>query len=231
MCKKTIALFCVFLVLLAGFAACKKHSPYGVLVVDQRGMEHVIMTDANGVTVIDDDGNLVEVMTDSGNGKPITVPTENGTVAPEQIGSYETHAVTFPGVVENGETVEDAFCILTLPEGWEQIGNNYLILRHTETDARVMLYTDIGGTATGAIDQLTEEIEALNPEGGYTQTDVTLDDGITATRTQYTMGDMTMVTFLLVTNNGKVCRIACTVAADKFDAAGVDALVQSIHFK
>ena len=230
MCKKTIALFCVFLIVLAGFAACKKHSPYGVLIVDQMGMEHVIMTDANGVTVIDEDGNLIEVMTDSGNKKPIAVPTENGTVSPEQIGQYQTHAVTFPGIVENGETVEDAFCSVTLPEGWEQIGNNYLILCHTATDARVMIHSDIGGTVTAAIRQLTEEIEQLDPKGGYTQEDIVID-GVTVTRTQYSLEGLTVISYLLVTGNGKVCRISCTVASDKLETSGVDALVRSIHFK
>lgn len=230
MCKKTIALFCVFLILLAGFAACKKHSPYGVLVVDQMGMEHVIMTDANGVTVINDDGNLVEIMTDSGNKKPITVPTENGTVSPDQLGKYETHAVTFPGVVENGETVEDAVCSITLPDGWEQTGINSLILCHSETGARVTLNTDVDGTATAAIKKLTEEIEQLSPEGGYTQNDVMID-GVTATRTQYSIGNLTVTTYLLVTNKGKVCRIACNVKTDQIEAANVDALVQQIHFK
>lgn len=230
MCKKTIALFCVFLVVLAGFAACKKRSPYGAVIVDQQGMEHVIMTDANGVTVIDENGNLVEVMTNSADKKPIAAPTENGTVSPAQAGSYETHTVTFPGVVENGETVEDAFCSVTLPEGWEQIGNNYLILHHVETDAKVMLYTDIGGTATGAIRKLTEEVEALDPQGGYTQSDVDIG-GITATRTQYELGEMTITVYLLVTGNGKVCRINCTVETDKRDAANVESLVQQIRFK
>ena len=230
MCKKTIALFCVFLLMLTGFAACKKHSPYGAVIVDQRGMEHVIMTDANGVTVIDNEGNLVEIMTDSSNKKPIAAPTENGTVSPLQLGSYETHAVTFPGIVENKNTVEDAFCSITLPEGWEQIGNNYLILHHTETDARVMINTDIGGSATKAIEQLTAEIEALSPEGGYTQNDIEID-GITVTRIQYEMGGMTMTSYLLVTGNGKVCRLNSTVETAKRDAADVDALVQQIHFK
>ena len=228
--KKAIALFCVFLTVLAGFTACKKRSPYGVLVVDQMGMEHVIMTDANGVTVMDTDGNLIEVMTDSGSKKPIAAPTENGTVSPDQLGSYETHAVTFPGIVENGETVEDAFCSVTLPADWEQIGNNYLILHHTVTDARVMLYTNISGTATEAIRKLTEEIEQLDPAGGYTQEDVTFS-GITATRTQYALGSMTIITYLLVTVNGKVCRITSNVETDKLEASHVDALVQSIHFK
>lgn len=227
--KKMIVLFCVFLVLLFAFAACKKHSRYGALVVDQQGMEHVIMTDANGVTVMDKDGNLVEIMTDSGNKKPIKVPTENGTKAADA-GDYQTHAVTFPGIVEDDEAVEDAFCTVSLPEGWEQIGSGTLLLLHKPTDARIQISTDIGGTATGAIETLNSQIEALAPEGGYTQQDV-LIDGLTATRTQYALGGMTVTSYLLITENGKVCRINCTVDTAKYDSANADAVVQSIRFK
>lgn len=230
MYKKTIVLFCVFLTILVALAACKKHSRYGEIVVDQQGMEHIIMTDANGVTVIDSDGNLVEIMTDSRDKKPIAVPTENGTQAPGQIGTYETHAVTFPGIVENGETVEDAICFLTVPEGWKQVGNNMLILEHEQTGARVALDTDIGGTVTGAIEKLDEDLEKLPVKGEPVRTEVRVD-GLLATRTQYEMNNMTLTSYLLLTENRKVCRIACTVETDKYDAANADALVQLIRFK
>ena len=228
--KKMIVLFCVFLILLFSFAACKKHSKYGTLVVDQMGMEHVIMTDANGVTMIDGDGNLIEIVTDSGNKKPIAVPTVDGTAAAGQVGDYQTHPVTFPGVVENGESVEDAICQLTLPEGWEQTGSEMMLLYHAQTDARIQISTDIGGTATGAIETLNSQIEALAPEGGYTQTDVKID-GLTATRTQYELGELTVISYLLVTENSKVCRINCMVKTAEFERANVDAVVQEIHFK
>ena len=229
--KKTIVLFCVFLALLLTFAACKKHSAYGTLIVDEQGMEHVIMTDANGVTVIDGEGRLVEVMTDSNNKKPITLPTENGTASDGgKHAEYETHPVTFPGAVENGNVVENVDCKVTLPDGWEQIGNGMLILHHTETDARIIIQSDIGGTVTGAIEKLNSEIEVLAPEKGYEQTDVTID-GILVTRTQYELGNMTLTSYLLLTDRGTVSRISSTVETDKAAAANIDALVNSIEFK
>ena len=228
--KKLIVLFCVFLTLLFAFAACKKHSKYGVLVVDQQGMEHVIMTDANGVTVVDSDGNLVEIVTDSRNNKPIVLPTKDGTTAAGQLSEYQTHPVTFPGIVENDAVVEDAVCRLTLPEGWEQTGSSMLLLNHTETGASIQISTDIGGTATEAIETLTGQIEAIDPEGGYTQEDVTID-GELATRTQYRLGELTVTSYLLVTEKGKVCRINCTVKTADYDRANADAVVQAIQFK
>jgi hypothetical protein len=228
--KKPIVLLCLFLTLLFVFAACNRHSRYGTIIVDQQGMEHVVMTDANGVTVIDSDGNLIEIVTDSGNKKPIALPTQDGTAAAGRDVEYQTHPVTFPGVVENDSVVEDAICRLTLPEGWEQTGNSILLLQNTQTGAQIQISTDIGGTATGAIETLVSQIESLSPEGGYTQTDVMID-GVLATRTQYELGDMTVISYLLVTDNGKVCRVNCTVDTDKYDSADVDAVVQEIHFK
>lgn len=227
--KKTIVLLCLFLTLLVAFAACKRHSRYGVLVVDEQGMEHVIMTDANGVTVINSDGNLVEIMTDSRNKKPIAVPTQNGTTA-ANVGAYQTHAVTFPGIVENGETVEDAVCQLTLPEGWEQVGTSTLLLHHTATDAQIQISSNIDGTLSDLVEKLNGQIEAIAPQGGYTQTDMTLD-GLPATRTQYALNGKTVVSYLLLTGNGKVCRINCMVDTDKYAAADTDKVVESIRFK
>ena len=191
-------------------------------------MEHVIMTDANGVTVMDSDGNLVEIVTDSRNNKPITLPTQDGKSAAK--GDYQTHPVTFPGIVENDVVVEDAFCQLTLPEGWAQVGQNMLILQNPSLNASIQISTDIGGTATGAIEKLTGQIESLAPEGGYTQEDVKID-GLVATRTQYRIGVMTVTSYLLVTENGKVCRIDSTVETATYDSANVDEIVQSIRFK
>lgn len=215
--------------LLGCFAACKKRSPYGAVVVDQQGMEHVIMTDANGVTVVNDAGDLVEIMTNSADKKPITHPAGTGTTSADVNDQYETHAVTFPGIIEQGEKVEDAFCMVTLPAGWEQIGNNMLILRHKKTEAQVMIYTNIGGSVTEAVEELTENVKKLSPDG-YTQNDVVFE-GVTATRTQYKLGELTMISYLLLSPTGKVDRVTCTVDTDKFDEADVDALVQTIRFK
>ncbi len=227
--KKMIVLFCVFLALLFAFAACKRHTKYGTFIVDQQGMEHIVMTDANGETVLDADGNLIEIVTDSRSKKPVALPTQNGTAAAKG-SEYQTHPVTFPGVVEKAEAVEDGFCSVKLPEGWEQVGTGIILLQHMQTDARIQISTDVGGTVEGAVKQLTSQIETLAPEGGYTQTDVTID-GLPATCTRYEYSGTTVMSYLLMTENGKVCRINCTVETSKFDAADVESVVQEIHFK
>ena len=228
--KKTITLLCLLLAFLFVFAACKRHSRYGTIVVDRQGMEHVIMTDANGVTVVDNDGNLVEIVTDSQNKKPIAVPTENGTAGAAQVGEYQTHGVTFPGVVEDGTAIEDGLCQVAVPQGWEPLGNGMMVLLHTATEARVQISTDVGGTLSDAVEKLNSQIEAVAPEGGSTQTNVTID-GLPATRTQYEMQNMTVISYLLMTENGKVCRINCLVETDKLDAADIDSVVRGIRFK
>ena len=229
--KKAIVFFCAFLALLFALAACGKHtSPYGQIVVDQQGMEHVIMTDANGVTVVDSIGNLVEIMTDSSNKKPLAAPTENGTVFADQVGDYQTHAITFPGIVENGDQVENQDCIVTVPKGWEQIGNGTLILRHKDTDASMAIYTDLGGTLTGALEDMENTLARLSLDYDIHESDVTVD-GLNAVRTQYDLDDVTQITYLLQTKNGEICRINCTVQTERLSAVDFDAVLQTVHFK
>ena len=73
--KKTCIAFLFFLACLTALTACTRSSRYGKVIVDSKGMEHILMTDANGVTVCDKFGNLVEVVTDSDSKKPIAAPT------------------------------------------------------------------------------------------------------------------------------------------------------------
>ena len=228
--KKAIVLFCAVLALVFAFTACRHTSPYGQIVVDQEGMEHVIMTDANGVTVVDSDGNLVEVVTDSDSKKPIAAATENGAAVSGHSDEYQTHAVTFPGIVENGDRIEDQDVVLTMPDGWEQIGGNNLILRHKKTDARIMIYADLTGTLTGALEDMDDALARMSLDNDITKTETTID-GVTAYRTQYDLNETTQITYLLQTEPGKVCRINCTVPTDKLADVDLDAVLQTVHFK
>ena len=223
-------MFCAVLVPVFVFTACRHTSPYGQIVVDQQGMEHVIMTDANGVTVIDSVGDLVEIMTDSDSKKPIPAPTENGTAFAGQVGEYQTHAVTFPGIVKNGDRVENRDVILTVPDGWEQIGQGTLILRHKDTDARMTIYTDLGGTLTGALEEMDSTLARLSGDFDIAETQIKVD-GVDAYRTQYDLGEVTQVTYLLQTQDLEVCRINCTVPTDKLSVVDFDAVLQTVHFK
>ena len=228
--KKAIVLVCAVLALVFAFTACRHTSPYGQIVVDQQGLEHVIMTDANGVTVVDSVGDLVEIVTDSNSKKPVAAPTENGTAFAGQEGEYQTHAVTFPGVIESGDRIEDRYVVLTLPAGWEQIGENNLILRHKDTDARIMIYADLKGSLTEALEDSDTALARLSADIGISKSETTID-GYTAYRTQYDLQDVTQITYLLQTEPGSVCRINCTVPTGKLSGADLDAVLETIHFK
>ena len=229
--KKAFVFLCAFFALMFALAACgKRTSPYGAVIVDKQGMEHVIMTDANGVTVIDSEGDLVAIMTDSDSKKPIAAPTSEGTTYAGQVGEYETHAVTFPGILQEGSRVEDRRCYLTMPEGWEQIGRERLILRHLETDARITILSDMTGSLTGALRDKEEQLAKLSPEFSVQESTVTID-GLEAYRTQYDMGEVTQISYLMQPQLNKLCRINCSVPTDKLSEVDVDAVLQTLRFK
>lgn len=228
--KKAIALFCALLAPVFVLTACKHDSPYGKIIVDEEGMEHVIMTDAKGVTVVDSEGNLVEVVTDSDSKKPIAVPTVTGTAASGQENEYQTHSVTFPAFVVDGTRAEDRSVSLSIPDGWEQVGENYLILQHKDTGARIMFYTDLEGSLTEALEEMDSTIAKASMDSDITGTQVQID-GIEANRTQYDLGDATHITYLLQPKIGKLCRINCTVQTDRLSDVDFDAVLQTVHFK
>lgn len=228
--KKAIALFCALLAPVFVLTACKHNSPYGKIVVDEEGMEHVIMTDAKGVTVVDSEGNLVEVVTDSNSRKPIAVPTADGTAASGQESEYQTHAVTFPSFVVDGTRAEDSRLSLSVPDGWEQIGENYLILQHKDTGARMMFYTDLEGSLTAALEEMDSTLAKASMDNEITGSQTQID-GIDAYRTQYDLGDATQITYLMQPEPGRLCRINCTVQTDRLSDVDFDAVLQTVHFK
>lgn len=228
--KKAIVFFCIFLAALFVIAACKRTSPYGLVVTDREGMEHVVMTDANGVTVVDSLGNLVEIMTDSGNKKPIAAPTDNGTTYAGQVGEYETHAITFPGIIQNGDQLEDKDCTLTLPEGWEQTGKSMMILKHKETGATISIYPNIDDSLTNALDRMEQGQAKMSLDHDIKSSRKTID-GVSAYCMQYDLGEIQQINYLLQKEVGKICRINCTVPTDQVSAVDLDAVLQTIHFK
>ena len=120
--------------------------------------------------------------------------------------------------------------LLTLPEGWEQIGSGTLILQHKDTEAKMMIYTDLGGTLTGAIDEMQDTLARLSLDYDFHESETTID-GVKAMRTQYDLDKITQITYLLQTESGEICRINCTVDTDKLSAVDFDAILQTVHFK
>lgn len=228
--KKTCIAFFCFLIVLVGLTACTKHSRYGKVIVDSKGMEHIIMTDANGVTVCDKFGNLVEVVTDSGNKKPIAAPTENGTLAEGQSGEYQTQSVTFPGVVQNGDVLEEQYFSVAVPDGWEDVGSGRIILRHTQTGAQVSFFTDVAYSLEDKLEQMENDRAALDADFVYNETEAEID-GYSAVCCTYEINGILRRAYVFKTDRDMVMEITCTVKLENKDAVDFDSVLSAVHFK
>ena len=226
--KKVFALLSAALVLAAMFTACAKHSKYGKIYVDARGMEHVLVTDAKGETIVDAAGNYVEVMTGS-DGKPIPAVTENGTVADRQKVEYQTNPVAFPGIKVSKHTVEDQYCTVDIPKGWSasDAGSN-IVLVHAESGARVVIRPNAARTSASAIEAIQEDCTESGVEFEMDEAEL---DGFVARVMVYTVLDMQFTAYAVNNNTEFATTVICNVDADKADAVSFDEVLQNIHFK
>lgn len=106
--NKIIAVICVVLMLAAVLAACGKKPTIRA----KDGKEYLLVTDAEGNTVVDGNGNLVVQVTDT-DGKNVT----------DENGENKTAILTFPEAISRNGSVETASYILTAPEGWSLESN------------------------------------------------------------------------------------------------------------
>ncbi len=234
--KRAFCVFLVFILALFSFAACEKRSKYGVLIVDKQGMEHILVTDENGVTIQDKHGNLVEVMTDSKTKKPIPAPTqtvtdENGeTVSVIQKEEYATNSITFPNLIEDEKKAENKYYSVTIPEGWTQDGANRIILSHTETGATVSIYDDMGENVASVLQEMENSRAKLgDAEYEFEQTDSKVGK-LPATCVKYEIGNVIRKTYVLSVGT-TVFQITCTVDAAKEQSVDFNSVLNSIVFK
>ena len=231
--KKAIAAFAAFLAALTLCASCGRQatSPYGKVIVDERGMEHVILTDAAGNEKIDSNGNLIEVVTDSDSKKPIPAPTEDGTVAPRQEGEYETATVTATGVRQERKKLEDQYMTIEIPKGWESLDGSYMMLRQKSTGAQITIYPNIDGYVDSILEQHSGDREVLSEVDFDADSGEREVAGYTATYERMVVGDQAICNYYIWTERAMTHEISCMVAADLEDSVDFDTVLNTIQFK
>ena len=226
--KNVFALLCAALVLAGMTTACAKHSKYGQVYVDERGMEHILATDKNGETIVNGAGELVEVMTDS-SGKPFPAVTENGTTSPKQEGEYQTGAVTFPGVLVDEKKAEDQYCTVDVPDGWSADSDSGKItLTQKKTGAQVVVQPNVAVTSASAIDKIIEDCKMGGVE--YTE-DSGEVDGLPAKVVRYTTFGTDFTAYAVNNAVGSASTVICMTSEGKADKTDFSEVLQNIHFK
>ena len=119
---KTLAILLSFASIITVFAACSKKDD-GSLVFKDKGKIYYradpddspkeLATDANGVTLVDEQGNLLLNIVDDE-------------------GVQHTHPVSFPEFVKEGKKISCQQFTITVPRGWENIGNTKIMLRNSK---------------------------------------------------------------------------------------------------
>lgn len=92
--------------------------------VDKDGVEHLLVTDAEGNTVLNNDGDMVVYATDL-----------NGDVIENENGEFETAAIAFPDVVINDNTLETPYYKFSLSDAWELKEDGEFVLKANENVA------------------------------------------------------------------------------------------------
>ncbi len=129
--KKNIIKTCAVLLALASivtvFTACKKVDE-NTLIYEEGGKiyyrkeagddAYELVTDEDGVTVVDESGNLLWKVTDAQ-------------------GEEQTHPVSFPAYLEDGKTISCQQFTMKCPKGWENIGNFKIMLKNVDEGLQI----------------------------------------------------------------------------------------------
>lgn len=126
--KKYIAVVAATLAFATLFAACSKKYNKDRVLVDDEGNTHILATDANGETMQDEYGNIVEVITD-----------DKGKEVEDKAGEKQTQGVTYPDLLTVGNTVQNKYIKVEVPEGWEQTGKINMMLENKDCGAQLQL--------------------------------------------------------------------------------------------
>lgn len=161
---KMLAIVLCFVSIITVFAACKKEDENTLLYEDggkiyyrkEAGDDaYELVTDANGVTVIDEKGNMLWKVTDAN-------------------GVEGTHPVSFPYYIQDGKTIECQQFTIKCPKGWENIGNFKIMLKNVDKGLQIdysYLQPDAEeGEAKITVDGELEKLETLFGSSSVTRT-------------------------------------------------------------
>lgn len=113
---------------ITAFAACSKEDNENKLIYEEGGKiyyrkdvgedAYELATDKNGVTLVDEQGNLLWKVTNAQ-------------------GEDQTHPVSFPAYLDDGDTVSCQQFSMTVPKGWSNTGKTMIMLRSKDGTRKI----------------------------------------------------------------------------------------------
>lgn len=162
---KIAAVLSSLAVCLAAFAACSSEDNENKLIYKEGGKiyyrpeqgeaAYELATDANGVTRVDEDGNLLWKVTNAD-------------------GEDQTHAVSFPAILDDGKSVSCQQFSIKLPRGWEKMNSETAFMIRNEKDSAQIDYSffdnaeNENNTAEGRVKMLEEMFKPSVDDGKAT---------------------------------------------------------------
>lgn len=151
---KIAAVLSSLAICITAFAACSQEKNENKLVYEEGGKiyyrkdvgedAYELATDKNGVTLVDEQGNLLWKVTNAQ-------------------GEEQTHPVSFPAYIDDGDSVSCQQFSMTLPRGWSNTGKTMIMLRSKDGEKKIDYSffepNEDGSLPTGA--SKTEELEKL----------------------------------------------------------------------
>ncbi len=148
---KIISVLGALAICLTAFAACSGEDNSQKLLYEEGGKiyyrkeageaAYELATDANGVTRVDEQGNLLWKVTDAD-------------------GNDQTHPVSFPSYLVDGQSVSCQQFTITMPKGWTNIGYNSIMLRDKKGAIKID-YTFVGANEDGTIPTAEDRVAQL----------------------------------------------------------------------
>ncbi len=143
------------------FAACSKELDENGLLYKENGKiyfrkdakddAYELVTDENGVTVVDENGNMLWKVTDAN-------------------GVEGTHPVSFPHYLQDGKTIECQQFTIKCPKGWENIGNFKIMLKNVkeglQIDYSYLQPDEEKGEGKRTVDSVLADYEKLFGQSG-----------------------------------------------------------------
>ncbi len=219
--KKYLAVFLVFMVLTAGFTACKKADKSGIVIIDNRGTERVLATDSNGETMTDAAGNMIVVVTQA-DGNAVTV----------EGGGQETQTVSPPPYYVYNNIIECPKFSVQIPQGWEQGSASDIMLRHIETNCELKLMVKDGKSFDEVLTSARDLLQMAKDKDPDAKLDVSAVSicGVEATMLNYITLEKTGV-FYVFNKNSTTFLFSAIVNNEYKDSIDFNAVINTVNFK
>lgn len=224
--KQVLAIMLATLLILMTFAACgKKYLVY----TDQDGVEHPVLTDAEGNTMVNSFGQIVVGVTDS-----------RGHLVTDENGENETRAIVFPSSISGKNVYETPNFKWEVPEKIWYFDGNKLLKKDSAVYADISIASDYE-TLAELEEAMDKQIDAIvsqsNGQITSEKSEGFIEAGPRVLQYKYTINDQDGNLYeqrsdiFFATADGTIYRLLFVLPAAEADSVSYTDMVNMIKFR